>query len=85
MKKKTLHDKNPLVCLCNGIAKETIEKAIREQGARSLDEIFDLTMAGVGACGGSCRPQLQKILQQITTEKEVAPTTPDCEADKSRS
>lgn len=55
--------KRSLVCLCNSIDEGTIREAIHK-GARSLDEIFDLTSAGVGACGGSCRSELKKLLEQ---------------------
>ena len=55
-------EKKKLVCLRNGVEQSLIEKAIKE-GAKSLDEIFDLTSAGVGACGGSCRPQIKKLLE----------------------
>ena len=55
-------EKKKLVCLCNGVEQSLIEKAIKE-GAKSLDEIFDLTSAGVGACGSSCRPQIKKLLE----------------------
>jgi bacterioferritin-associated ferredoxin len=51
-----------LICLCNGVSQETIEKAI-ESGCRTLSRIFDATMAGVGACGGSCQPTLKKMLE----------------------
>ncbi len=52
-----------MICLCNGVRRETIEKAI-EGGAHRLDEIFDQTTAGVGPCGGSCRDKLRQILAE---------------------
>lgn len=54
--------KRSLVCLCNSVDEQTIREAI-QKGARTLDEIFDFTSAGVGACGGSCRPQLRQLLE----------------------
>jgi len=51
-----------VICFCNNISKETIEKAIRE-GADTLNKIFDTTTAGVGACGGSCRKKLAPMLE----------------------
>lgn len=54
-------NKDPNVCWCNFVKKSTIEKAI-ESGAKDLNRIFDRTSAGVGACGGSCRPYIQKML-----------------------
>lgn len=53
-----------IVCYCNEVSQSAIEQAIRSGDCKSLDEIFDLTFAGVGACGGSCRPFLKKMLEQ---------------------
>lgn len=54
--------KNEIICRCNEVSRETIEKAILD-GARTLNEIFDTTTAGVGPCGGSCRRKLGPLLQ----------------------
>lgn len=56
-----------IICRCNEISRETIEAAIRD-GAKSLNEIFDRTTAGVGACGGSCRRKLAPLLRQYLAE-----------------
>ena len=53
--------KAEIICRCNNVSKETIESAIRD-GARTLNDIFDATMAGVGPCGGSCRRKLGPLL-----------------------
>ena len=53
--------KREIICLCNDVSREQIEKSIVE-GASTLNEIFDATMAGVGACGGSCRRKLGPML-----------------------
>lgn len=50
------------VCYCNRVAKEPIEAAIK-RGCDTLAKVFDATTAGVGACGGSCRPYIQKMLE----------------------
>lgn len=50
------------VCYCNRVPKEKIENAIR-RGCHTLPRIFDATNAGVGACGGSCRPYIQKMIE----------------------
>lgn len=55
------HQPSQTICFCNSVTKDVIEKAIRE-GAITTDQIFDATNAGVGACGGSCRPDLKKML-----------------------
>ncbi len=51
-----------LICLCNEVAKHTIESAIA-RGCNTLGKIYDATQAGVGACGGSCQPTIKKILE----------------------
>jgi len=51
------------VCWCNMVSKEAIETAIRD-GRTDIYEIFDVTNAGVGACGGSCRPFIQNMIDQ---------------------
>lgn len=50
------------VCYCNRVPKEPIEAAIK-RGCDTLAKVFDATNAGVGACGGSCRPYIQKMLE----------------------
>ena len=65
MKKLIRDPSDPLICLCNGVAKSKIKEAIA-QGASTLDEIYDQTSAGVGACGGSCRNKLRQILDAET-------------------
>ena len=54
--------KNPVICFCNGVKKDRIEKAI-SRGCNSLNKIFDSTSAGLGPCGGSCRPKLKYMLE----------------------
>jgi NAD(P)H-nitrite reductase large subunit len=53
--------KSEIICRCNNVSKETIEKAIKN-GAHTLNEIFDATSAGVGPCGGTCRRKLGPLL-----------------------
>lgn len=52
-----------LICFCNGVSRGEIESAIRA-GCQSLGRIFDRTNAGVGACGGSCQPDLRRMLDR---------------------
>jgi bacterioferritin-associated ferredoxin len=61
-KKKNLI--NPIICVCNNVKKNEIEEAITK-GCRTLPLIYDRTSAGVGPCGGSCRPTLIKILNHF--------------------
>ena len=61
--------KNVIICLCNNVSRATIEEAIRG-GAQTLNEIFDCTTAGVGACGGSCRRKLGPLLDEYLATGE---------------
>lgn len=75
MPKKSMRPqpRDSYVCWCNMVSKTRIEQAI-QSGAQTLDEIFDQTTAGVGACGGSCRPYIKGMLdsfQQNGTFPEV--------------
>jgi NAD(P)H-nitrite reductase large subunit len=56
------HKPEKFVCYCNRVPKEPIEQAIC-RGCDSLPKIFDATNAGVGACGGSCRPYIERMLR----------------------
>jgi len=54
--------KKEIICFCNNVPRDVIEHAIAN-GADTLNKIFDRTMAGVGACGGSCRRKLAPMLE----------------------
>lgn len=54
--------KSEIICRCNNVNRETIETAIVE-GCDTMNKIFDLTSAGVGPCGGSCRRKLGPLLE----------------------
>ena len=69
MKRPNSQKKPYLVCLCNSISKSKIEKSL-DKGNQTLGEIFDSTSAGVGACGGSCRPQLEEMLNHYLKTKQ---------------
>ncbi|MCB0361629.1 MAG: (2Fe-2S)-binding protein [Bdellovibrionales bacterium] len=60
---------SPIVCRCNNVSQERIEKAI-VRGCRDLNRIFDATSAGVGACGGSCRIYLARMLESYLRKGE---------------
>jgi len=53
--------RSEIICRCNNVSRETIEKCIAG-GAQTLNDIFDQTTAGVGPCGGSCRRKLGPLL-----------------------
>jgi len=53
-----------IICFCNNVPREVIENAIRN-GAHTLNDIYDQTMAGVGPCGGSCRRKIAPFLEEF--------------------
>ena len=66
---------NVLVCRCEEVTKEEIQKAIN-QGARSLLEIKRATRAGMGLCQGrTCNKLIARILSEETGLKlsEIEP------------
>ncbi|GIL17418.1 MAG: hypothetical protein BroJett040_11690 [Oligoflexia bacterium] len=54
--------KKDIICRCNNVDRETIEKAILN-GCDTMNKIFDETTAGVGPCGGSCRRKIVPMLE----------------------
>lgn len=71
--------KAEIICRCNNVSRKTIEDAICG-GAKTLNEIFDATSAGVGPCGGSCRrklgPHLDHYLKHNEFPENVIENTP---------
>ena len=59
------------VCRCNNIKYRTIERAIRE-GAHTMTQIANRTTATTGQCGGSCTPEVQKMLDELAPRYAVA-------------
>lgn len=55
--------KDPLICLCNQVPLSAIRAAM-DGGADTLAKLFDATFAGCGPCGGSCQPELQRLLYE---------------------
>jgi len=60
------------VCRCNNIKYRAIERAIRE-GAHTLNQIANRTTATTGECGGSCTPDVQKMLDELAPKYATAP------------
>lgn len=52
------------VCYCNRVLEEQVVQALAEGKASNLSEIYDVTGAGNGPCGGSCRPKLLRMLAE---------------------
>jgi len=61
MRKAKPDRRDPLVCLCNEVPRSAIDAAI-DRGAVSLAAIYDATWAGCGPCGGTCQPDIARIL-----------------------
>ena len=60
---------NRMICMCKQVDYITIRKAMI-QGARTVEEIKDMTGAGTG-CGG-CVPEIEKILASVCGCKDVS-------------
>jgi NAD(P)H-nitrite reductase large subunit len=59
---KEILDKLTKVCICKGISRATIKKAIIG-GASTVVEVQKATGAGSGPCGGRrCTPKIQELL-----------------------
>jgi NifU-like protein len=56
-----------VVCVCFGVTEKTIERAIREDGCRSVEEVTNYTKAG-GGCGG-CRSEIERIVARVLGEE----------------
>lgn len=55
-------DKLKKVCLCKGISRAAIKRAIKE-GAVTVEQVQKATEAGTGACGGRrCTPKIEELL-----------------------
>jgi NAD(P)H-nitrite reductase large subunit len=52
------------ICRCNNIKYRTIERAIRE-GAHTLTQVATRTTATLGECGGTCTPDVQKMIEEL--------------------
>lgn len=59
--------KNKILCLCNNITEQKVIEAIQNR-ADTCDKIYDMTGAGVGPCGGTCRTKTKKLIHNILKE-----------------
>jgi bacterioferritin-associated ferredoxin len=64
-----------IICLCNAVSQSKIEEAI-VRGCHTLGELFDVTGAGVGPCGGTCQGRLIEMLKSYHATKTF-PQFPD--------
>lgn len=63
-----------IVCHCFGVSNKKIEKAIVENGLRTLEDITNYTKAG-GGCG-SCIDEIEQILEETLANQAAAPRAP---------
>jgi NifU-like protein len=66
-----------IVCKCFGVTDKEIERAIRENDLRTVEQVTYYTKAG-GGCGG-CYPKIEAIIEKVRKEmgKEVPPARPE--------
>lgn len=63
-------DKMTKVCICKGIPRSTMKKAIKN-GAKTLEEVQKATGAGSGPCGGRrCTPKILELLDTMSETQE---------------
>ncbi len=64
------------VCRCNNIKYRTIERAIHE-GAWTLTQVAARTGATLGQCGGTCTPDVQKMIEELAPKHATVAATPE--------
>jgi NifU-like protein len=66
-----------IVCNCFGVTDREIEKAIRENDLKAIEQVTYYTKAG-GGCG-KCHPKIEDLIEKVRREmeKEVRPSKPE--------
>lgn len=64
-----------VVCHCFGVTDKELDKAIRENGLKTVEELTDHCKAG-GGCG-NCIPELEKTIARIEAELEAEAAAPE--------
>ena len=59
-----------VVCECFGVTEPEIERVVRENGLKTIEEVTDYTKAG-GGCGG-CHEAIQEIIDRVRAEMKPA-------------
>jgi NifU-like protein len=59
-----------VVCECFGVTEPEIERVVRENGLKTIEEVTDYTKAG-GGCGG-CHEAIQEIIDRVRGEMKPA-------------
>lgn len=65
----------PLVCFCFQVSENSVERAIRLRGLKSVDEIANATKAGAGC--HTCHPDLETILKRCSRGEYRVHITPE--------
>jgi NifU-like protein len=58
-----LEEEGKVVCRCFGVTDKLIEKVVREQNLKTVEEVTHFTKAG-GGCGG-CHPEIEEIIARV--------------------
>lgn len=66
-----------VVCQCFGVTDKEIERAIRENNLKTVEQVTYYTKAG-GGCG-KCQPKIEAIIEKVRKEmeKEAPPLRPE--------
>jgi NifU-like protein len=59
-----------VVCECFGVTEPEIERVVRENGLKTIEEVTDYTKAG-GGCGG-CHEAIQEIIDRVWAARKPA-------------
>jgi len=62
-----------VICSCFNVTDIEIEKAVRENGLKTVEDVTNFTKAG-GGCGG-CQPQIQEILDRVNGRAAAGPSS----------
>lgn len=62
------HDEGTIVCKCFSVTDTKIERAIKENNLKTVEEVTHYTKAG-GACG-ACKIKIEDIIEKVTNENE---------------
>lgn len=65
--KQIEEEEGPLICKCFGIHEKLIEKTVRENDLRTLEEVTNYTKAG-GGCQ-TCHPAIEDIIEDVWKTK----------------
>lgn len=63
-----------VVCTCFNVTDKEIERAVKENGLSTIEDVTNFTKAG-GACG-QCHGEIQKIIDKTLEKKSSENTTP---------